>query len=218
MEMETLKQICMSVVIELGMSRAQLPLTLKNEVEIMEERIMSEWTGIFSNSETRPVKIDWSGGEWTFSPQIRRGYRYRRHSGWSKLRPLPPSKIKGGSTNDLGYPGGRLFLLFGRKVWIDDYKISVKERKAIFNGSYSSPMLGTRRQFSATLTLSSDQDDDDSGDDQDEDVDHMRMVVVTQSEVDGEDAKVKVQDFVRVDRGDTSFYSPVGSEYHDKYL
>eukprot|EP00092_Neocalanus_flemingeri_P040116 GFUD01043697.1.p1 GENE.GFUD01043697.1~~GFUD01043697.1.p1 ORF type:complete len:205 (-),score=45.00 GFUD01043697.1:190-804(-) len=198
MEMEPLKQMSMSVVIELGMSKAELPLTLKNEVEIMEERIKSEWTGIFFSSgiSIRAVKIDWSGGEWTFSPQIRRVYRYRLHSGWFTLRPLSPCKIKGGSTNDLGYPGGRLFLFFGRKVWIDDYKISVKERKAIFYGSCSSPMLGTRRQFSATLTLFGDQDDDDGGD-------HMRMVVVTQSEVDGEDAEVKVQDFVRVDRGDT---------------
>eukprot|EP00092_Neocalanus_flemingeri_P023694 GFUD01025697.1.p1 GENE.GFUD01025697.1~~GFUD01025697.1.p1 ORF type:complete len:204 (+),score=49.17 GFUD01025697.1:67-678(+) len=197
--METLKQISMSVVIELGMSRAQLPLTLKNEVEIMEERIMSEWTGIFSNSESRPVKIDWSGGEWTFSPQMRRVYVYRRHSGWSTLRPLPPCKIKAGSTNDLGYPGGRLFLFPGRKICIDDYKITGKERKAIFYGTHSSFMLGTGRQFTATLTLSCDQDEEDG-------VDHMRMVVVTQSEVDGEDDEVKVQDFVRVDtveRGDT---------------
>eukprot|EP00092_Neocalanus_flemingeri_P104384 GFUD01133699.1.p1 GENE.GFUD01133699.1~~GFUD01133699.1.p1 ORF type:complete len:193 (-),score=42.13 GFUD01133699.1:198-776(-) len=184
--METLKQICMSVVIELGMSRAQLPLTLKNEVEIMEERIMSEWTGIFSNSESRPVKIDWSGGEWTFSPQASRVNRYRRNSGWSTPQPLPPSKIIAGSTNDLGFPGGRLFLLFGRKVWIDDYKISVRERKAIFFGTYSSPMLATRRQFTATLSLSCDQDEDDDGGG----CDHMMMVVVKQSEVNGEDDEV----------------------------
>eukprot|EP00092_Neocalanus_flemingeri_P019411 GFUD01021025.1.p1 GENE.GFUD01021025.1~~GFUD01021025.1.p1 ORF type:complete len:200 (-),score=52.34 GFUD01021025.1:200-799(-) len=193
--METLKQISMSVVIKLGMSKAELPLTLKNEVEIMEERIKSEWTGIFSNSESGPVKIDWSGGEWTFSPQKRRVYRYRRHIGWSTPQTLPPCKIKAGSTNDLGYPGGRLFLFPGRKIWIDDYKITVKERKAIFYGTHSSFMLGTGRQFTATLTLSSDQDDDG--------VDHMMMVVVAQSEVDGEDDEVKVQDFVRVDRGDT---------------
>eukprot|EP00092_Neocalanus_flemingeri_P040115 GFUD01043696.1.p1 GENE.GFUD01043696.1~~GFUD01043696.1.p1 ORF type:complete len:143 (+),score=17.51 GFUD01043696.1:64-492(+) len=138
--METLKQMSMSVVVKLGMSRAELPLTLRNEIEIMEERIKSEWTGIFMNSSNsaRAVKIDWAGGEWTFSPQWR--WRvYRGRQGGSQFTPqtLAPRKIKPGSTNCVDYLGGLFFLLPGRIVWIDDYKITLRERKAIFYGTYS---------------------------------------------------------------------------------
>eukprot|EP00092_Neocalanus_flemingeri_P100438 GFUD01128284.1.p1 GENE.GFUD01128284.1~~GFUD01128284.1.p1 ORF type:complete len:192 (-),score=50.44 GFUD01128284.1:65-586(-) len=140
--MDTLRNISMMAVVKLGIPEAELPQTVAKEVEMLGERITAEWTGIFSVCELCDrIKIDWSGGVWRFTPLI---------------RTLPTIKIKAGSTNDLGYPGGNLFLLPGRKVWIDDYEIDVEDRKVIFYGAHSSTMIGTRTQFKVTLSLSGD--------------------------------------------------------------
>eukprot|EP00092_Neocalanus_flemingeri_P083987 GFUD01105470.1.p1 GENE.GFUD01105470.1~~GFUD01105470.1.p1 ORF type:complete len:191 (-),score=45.22 GFUD01105470.1:110-661(-) len=153
--METLRKISILAVVKLGIPEAELPQTVAEEVEILGERITSEWTGIFGGCALwyDRIKIDWSGGVWRFTPQMRTGYRVE----WSApqtLFVLPAIKIKAGRTNYLGYPGGNLFLLPGRKIWIDDYKIVVGDRKVIFYGACSSTKIGTRTQFRATLSLS----------------------------------------------------------------
>eukprot|EP00092_Neocalanus_flemingeri_P023638 GFUD01025639.1.p1 GENE.GFUD01025639.1~~GFUD01025639.1.p1 ORF type:complete len:203 (-),score=56.65 GFUD01025639.1:67-621(-) len=151
--MDTLRKISMLAVVKLGIPEAELPQTVAKEVEMLGERISSEWTGIFSGCELYDrIKIDWSGGEWRFTPLIRTVYRSR----WSTPHTLPAIKIKAGRTNDLGYPGGNLFLLPGRKIWIDDYEIGVEDRKVIFYGACSSTKIGTRTQLKATLSLSGD--------------------------------------------------------------
>eukprot|EP00092_Neocalanus_flemingeri_P038003 GFUD01041371.1.p1 GENE.GFUD01041371.1~~GFUD01041371.1.p1 ORF type:complete len:175 (-),score=46.31 GFUD01041371.1:49-573(-) len=149
--METLEQMSMMAVLKLGIPMTELPKTVAKEVDMLEARIKSDWTGIFRSWNwglwCDRVKIDWSGGEWRF--------QFYSDSGYGG--PGPAIKIKAGHSKDLGYPGGIMFLLPGKKVWIDDYKIVMEDRKVIFYGAYYSHARYCWRQFKATLSHSGDQ-------------------------------------------------------------
>eukprot|EP00092_Neocalanus_flemingeri_P087618 GFUD01110604.1.p1 GENE.GFUD01110604.1~~GFUD01110604.1.p1 ORF type:complete len:170 (+),score=36.47 GFUD01110604.1:123-632(+) len=144
--METLKQMSMMAVLKLGIPRTALPKTVTKEVEMLEARIKSDWTGIFRSwdSWTDNVKIDWSGEEWRFLFNTDYGF--------------PVQAMQAIKINDLGYHrGGIMFHMAGKKVWIDDFKIIMEDRKFIFYGAYFSHARYWRRQFKATLSHSADQ-------------------------------------------------------------
>eukprot|EP00092_Neocalanus_flemingeri_P038005 GFUD01041373.1.p1 GENE.GFUD01041373.1~~GFUD01041373.1.p1 ORF type:complete len:169 (+),score=36.21 GFUD01041373.1:111-617(+) len=140
--METLKQMSMMAVLKLGIPRTELPKTVAKEVDMLEARIKSDWTGIFRswNLWSDHIKIDWSGGEWRF---------LFFHPG----QVMQEIKIKAGHTKDLGFPGGIMFILPRKTIWIDDYKIVMEDRKFIFYGAYYSHARYWR-QFKATLSHS----------------------------------------------------------------
>eukprot|EP00092_Neocalanus_flemingeri_P038004 GFUD01041372.1.p1 GENE.GFUD01041372.1~~GFUD01041372.1.p1 ORF type:complete len:167 (+),score=41.85 GFUD01041372.1:41-502(+) len=119
---------------------------------MLEERINSDWSGIFRSwyslyCNWNYIKIDWSGGEWRFQ-------FYKAGPTFTFPAQMPAIKIKAGSSYDLGKQGGIMFLLKGKKIWIDDYRV-VEDSKVIFYGSYSSGSArdkrATRRQFKATI-------------------------------------------------------------------
>eukprot|EP00092_Neocalanus_flemingeri_P018306 GFUD01019813.1.p1 GENE.GFUD01019813.1~~GFUD01019813.1.p1 ORF type:complete len:173 (+),score=37.44 GFUD01019813.1:102-620(+) len=147
--METLKKMSMMAVLKLGIPRTALPKTVTKEVDMLEARIKSDWTGIFRSWDlwTDNVKIDWSGEEWRFLFNTDYGF---------PVQAMQAIKIKAGHTNDLGYRGGVMFLLAGKKIWIDDFKIIMEDRKFIFYGAYFSHARYWR-QFKATLSHSGDQ-------------------------------------------------------------
>ena len=95
-------------VIELGISREQLPTTISKEIEIIEAKIKSVFTGKFDliGSGLGSLKIGWVDGMW--------------HS-----TVLNQKTINGGGSNCYGLPGGRLFLIPGRSVTIEDFKIDL---------------------------------------------------------------------------------------------
>ena len=100
--MATLKEICKMEVIKLGAPREELPKTILKEVEIMEEKMKTFFTGSFSNicnSSYSSLKIDLVDGEWHFT-----------------VCAQPTLKIRGGGSNSLGLPGGQLFLFPGRRL------------------------------------------------------------------------------------------------------
>eukprot|EP00092_Neocalanus_flemingeri_P028839 GFUD01031312.1.p1 GENE.GFUD01031312.1~~GFUD01031312.1.p1 ORF type:complete len:171 (-),score=37.64 GFUD01031312.1:28-540(-) len=148
--METLRKKSMMAVIKLGIPKSELPETVKKEVKTLEERIKSDWTGVFRSwylwrNQSNYVKIDWSGGVWWFQ-------FYKDGPTFTiPVAQMPAIKIKAGSSYDLGYQGGIMFLLNGKKIWIDDYRV-VEDREVIFYGSYSSK-IATRRQFKATMSV-----------------------------------------------------------------
>ena len=64
--MESLKEKCKLEVIKLGILRTELPKSVAKEVEIMEEKVKSVFTGMFSYSEffyRGTVEIAWVCGE-----------------------------------------------------------------------------------------------------------------------------------------------------------
>eukprot|EP00092_Neocalanus_flemingeri_P006658 GFUD01007187.1.p1 GENE.GFUD01007187.1~~GFUD01007187.1.p1 ORF type:complete len:166 (-),score=15.75 GFUD01007187.1:84-557(-) len=149
--MDTLKTTTMMTVIKQGIPKSELPKTVAREVEKLEERIKSDWTGIFRiwHLLGDHINIKWSGEEWRFQFY------------WFRPRPYmhetPDIKIRAGRTNDLGYAGGIMFLMPGKRVWINDYRVCADGRQVIFYGVYSSTTMATSRQFKATLSLSGDQ-------------------------------------------------------------
>eukprot|EP00092_Neocalanus_flemingeri_P087619 GFUD01110605.1.p1 GENE.GFUD01110605.1~~GFUD01110605.1.p1 ORF type:complete len:179 (+),score=37.90 GFUD01110605.1:64-600(+) len=153
--METLKQMSMMAVLKLGISRSKLTKTVAKELRVLEASIKSDWTGIFRSRDSwfdcdmvHHVKIDWSGGEWKFQFYLDSDSDNKNY--WALI------KIKAGHAIDLGYLGGSMFLLPGKKVWTDDYKIVMEDRKVIFYGAYYSHARYWR-QFKAILSHSDDQ-------------------------------------------------------------
>ena len=140
--MATLMEICKMEVIKLGAPREELPKTILKEVEIMEEKMKTFFTGSFSNicnSSYSSLKIDLVDGEWHFT-----------------VCAQPTLKIRGGGSNFFGLPGGQLFLFPGRKVTIDDFKINLLEKEVIFHGTCSSSEDSTGRKFKSSLFFSPD--------------------------------------------------------------
>ena len=135
--MATLKEICKMEVIKLGAPREELPKTILKEVEIMEEKMKTFFTGSFSNicnSSYSSLKIDLVDGEWHFT-----------------VCAQPTLKIRGGGSNFLGLPGGQMFLFPGRKVTIDDFKIDLLGREVTFHGKCSSSKDSSGRTFKSSI-------------------------------------------------------------------
>jgi hypothetical protein len=120
------------------LSRKQLPTTVSEEIEIMEEKIRSVFDGKFSRMGFgfSSIKIDWVDGEWHFTILD-----------WDQQT----VKISGGESNSLGLPGGQLFLFSGRSVTIDEFKIDLLEREVTFHGKCSSSKDSLGRKFKSSL-------------------------------------------------------------------
>eukprot|EP00092_Neocalanus_flemingeri_P001223 GFUD01001305.1.p1 GENE.GFUD01001305.1~~GFUD01001305.1.p1 ORF type:complete len:153 (-),score=37.73 GFUD01001305.1:136-594(-) len=121
--MLTLKNMCKMVVVKYGLAKEEIPQSLIEEIEHMEGRIQSELTGVLTSFYDSDIKVEWSTGEWSFTPCNQ-----------------PSIKIRAGRRNCLGSRGGELFLLPGRNVVIEDFKINLEERRVTveFLGSCSS--------------------------------------------------------------------------------
>jgi hypothetical protein len=139
--MKSLKEICKLAVIKQGLSRTDLPQVVSEEVEIMEEKLKSVFSGIFFSSKDDAIsslKIAWENGEWQLTPLNQETLR-----------------IRAGVENSLGREGGDIFCLPGRQVSIHHFRIDLDGRKVFFYGSCSSVKNSTGRQFESLLTVMS---------------------------------------------------------------
>ena len=62
-------------------------------------------------------------------------------------------KIQCGVQARLGFVGGELFALFGRKVIVEDFTLDVNNRKVVFYGTCSSSKTTLWRSFKSTFTF-----------------------------------------------------------------
>jgi len=121
----SLKEICSLAVIKTGTVRINLPSTLADEVEELEGRIKSIFTGTFQRPTdiytVVTLTIAWTQGQWELT-----------------LNNHETLVVKSGVENTLGKIGGQLFLLPGRSVTIFDYKLDLERKKLSFVGKCSS--------------------------------------------------------------------------------
>jgi len=119
-----LKEICKLFLVKKGIARIGLPSTLAEEVEEIEGRIKSIFTGTFHRHEYFSVitmTVAWTQGQWEIT-----------------MKNQETLVIKSGVENTLGKPGGELFLLPGRTVSIFDFKFDLKRNELSFDGMCSS--------------------------------------------------------------------------------
>ena len=117
----SLKKLSKLAVLKFDLTREELPDTLVEELEEMEAWIKTNMTGyLMSAHDGSQLKIDWARGGWSFT-----------------ISNQPTLKIEGRGKNCLGFLGGELFLLPGRKIYVDDYKIDLEAKEVIFFGSCS---------------------------------------------------------------------------------
>ena len=120
----SLKEICKSFLVKKGIARIDLPSTLAEEVEELEGRIKSIFTGTFhrlENSSVITMTVAWTQGQWEIT-----------------MKNQETLVIKSGVENTLGKPGGELFLLPGRAVSIFDFKLDLTSNLLSFEGMCSS--------------------------------------------------------------------------------
>ena len=112
-------------VLKLGISKTELPKTVSREVDMLEHKLKSDFTGSFpyysEDYSSGTLEIVWARGEWQLS-----------------LLNQETLRIKDGVENRLGKLGGHLFLVPGRKVSISGFSIDWLKRKVIFGGKCSS--------------------------------------------------------------------------------
>eukprot|EP00092_Neocalanus_flemingeri_P102199 GFUD01130711.1.p1 GENE.GFUD01130711.1~~GFUD01130711.1.p1 ORF type:complete len:175 (-),score=45.36 GFUD01130711.1:75-599(-) len=135
--MVSLRKISSLAVIKYGIARDQLPRALIEELKNMEGMIKSDLTGefILPFTYTSKLNIDWNAGEWRF-----------------RFLNQQPVKIRAGGRQSLGLAGGELFLFDDRKIFIDDFKIDLDERKITFYGVCSSVKNSDGRAFKSTIS------------------------------------------------------------------
>merc|ERR1711964_482689 len=99
-----------------------LPSTLAEEVEELEGRIKSIFTGTFHRFDEHfsatTMTIAWTQGQWEVNVNKNQGTLV----------------IKSGVENNLDKLGGQLFLLPGRTVSIFDFKFDLKSKELQFHG------------------------------------------------------------------------------------
>ena len=131
----SLKEICKRFVIKKGISRIDLPTTLAEEVEEMEGRMKSIFTGTFHRhtdfSVTNTLTIAWTQGHGQWELTIKKA-----HTGLVVAQ--ENLVIKSGEENLLGKLGGEFFMLPGRTVTIFDFRLNFGTKTLRFNGMCSS--------------------------------------------------------------------------------
>ena len=130
----SLKEACKLFVIKKGTTRIDLPTTLAEELDEMEGRMKSIFTGTFhiqKDFSVTTLTIAWTQGQWEFT------MKNQKIGGgvWVIVKTLV---IKSGVENSLGKLGGELFMLPGRKVSIFDFRLDVETKMLRFNGMCSS--------------------------------------------------------------------------------
>ena len=132
LSVSSLKEICKKFVIKKGISRIDLPTTLAEEVEEMEGRMKSIFTGTFHRhtdfSVTNTLTIAWTQGQWELTIKKAHGLVVAQET----------LVIKSGEENLLGKLGGEFFMLPGRTVTIFDFRLDFGTKRLIFNGMCSS--------------------------------------------------------------------------------
>ena len=133
----SLKEICKLFLVKKGIARIDLPSTLAEEVEELEGRIKSIFTGTFHGPEHFSVitmSIAWTQGQWEFT-----------------MKNQETLVIKSGVKNSLGKLGGKIFLLPGRTVTIYDFSFDLGRKTLSFDGMYSSIEDPRERLIKITL-------------------------------------------------------------------
>ena len=140
MDVKCLKEICVLAVLKHGISKTRLPDTVAKEVERMERRVNSLFTGIFFypvggvDNAMSTIKIAWENGEWQLTPLNRETLR-----------------IRAGVENRLGMEGGDVFCFPGRRVSILDYRIDLDGMYVSFYGTCSTVKQCSEREFKVML-------------------------------------------------------------------
>ena len=137
MSLSYLSKQAVTTVIKHGIDFAELPVHLVKECANMEDLVKTELTGNFTYqfpTFSSELKIDWNKGEWKLTPL--------------NLRTI---SIRAGRREDLGLPGGELFLFKGSKISIEDLKIDIEASKVFFYGKSSSRKTSEHGEFKCTL-------------------------------------------------------------------
>ena len=116
----SLKEACKLFVIKMGTTRIDLPTTLAEEVDEMEGRIKSIFTGTFhiqKDFSVTTLTIAWTQGQWELT-----------------MKNQETLVIRSGEENLLGKLGGEFFMLPGRTVTIFDFKLNFVSKMLRFNG------------------------------------------------------------------------------------
>ena len=111
-------------VIKKGISRIDLPTTLAEEVEEMEGRMRSIFTGTLhrhTDFSGTTLTIAWTQGQWELT-----------------MKNQETLVIRSGEENLLGKLGGEFFMLPGRTVTIFDFRLNFGTKTLRFNGMCSS--------------------------------------------------------------------------------
>ena len=140
MHVQTLKEICCQNIVKYGVVWEVLPDILVKEIENMELKLMYAFNGRFSFVEdyaSSELAISWRAGEWHFN-MLNEG----------------TIKIVAGVRNDLGKPGGALFLFPQREVNISDFHMDMDSRELRFVGMCSSAKDVAGRNLVSTLQFS----------------------------------------------------------------
>ena len=137
----SLKEVCKMFVIKKGISRPRidLPTTLAEEVEEMEGRMRSIFTGTFhrhTDFSGTTLTIAWTQGQWELT-----------------INNKETLIIKSGVENSLGQLGGGLFLLPGRTVFIFDFGLDFGTKTLRFNGMCSSKKDPRGRSLNIVLNF-----------------------------------------------------------------
>ena len=140
---KSLQEICMIVVIKQGLSKDRLPEIVKEEVENLERKIMSAFTGKFytyqkyPNPRLYPVIPTPGSVEFGFSIVWNRG---KLEFGFIDTEFSLSSQeelfqITAGVENNVGKVGSKILMLPGREPKIFDYRIELERKKLILLGS-----------------------------------------------------------------------------------
>jgi len=134
---KSLKEICKLAVI-LGRSQREcLPKTLIKEVDELDDKIRSTFSGTYhryGDWSFTTLTINWTEGQWEFT-----------------LYNQGTLVVKAGMRNILGKLGGDIFRLEGRSVSIDDFNIDVHSPKLCFVGTCSSNKIPDGRPLKIEL-------------------------------------------------------------------
>ena len=140
MPARTLKELCCQNIVKYGVAWEVLPDVIVKEIENMELKLMYAFNGRFSFVEdyaSSELAISWRAGEWHFN-MLNEG----------------TIKIVAGVRNDLGKPGGALFLFPQREVNISDFHMDMDRRELRFVGMCSSAKDVAGRNLVSTLQFS----------------------------------------------------------------
>ena len=154
--MRTLREMSKSVVIKFGLQpRKDLPDSLPEELDSMEERIRLDITGDYyadyhiQDQHACEVNLNWSSGEWSF---VLRHYGVQHEA-----------QLRAGRRTYLGYEWKKIFLFTSdapfpglQDIVIYDFVIQLDQRSVWFYGhfynQYSGNMVVFRTKFRFSIT------------------------------------------------------------------
>jgi hypothetical protein len=153
--MKSLKELAKMAVLKQGLGSEEcIPLTVREELELMEEAIRADMTGRgyheYYVEESLEFDINWSEGCWSFLLRRRTENRWTETSTEIRAESHTFLQPEWADLFGIDYTSAR----FGG-CWINDFKINIEERRVTFHGNFGSPHDDdTANQFSTEFWFS----------------------------------------------------------------